>query len=216
MYSLLNILQNYSSNQIQKGVFSFEKEKFKLYKIAISNKILVYPFHKYIEGKLFYSVVNSALNVNEVSWAESFINEYKHLITPDDSGIFLNLSLGSLKFSVKEMDNAKEILNNIKTKKSEVMMVVKLILLKIFYERFLFEEAELMMDSFRHLLKRSERSFSPGIYKGYSNFLYVYSMLIKSKEKEKKDLADKVQLFITKNKAISDYKWIKDKVKELK
>jgi len=215
-YSLLNILQKFSNVQILKGKFRFEKEKFHLFKNAVKKNILKYPFADHIEGNLFFSIVNAALKVKEINWAGDFIIEQKKFLSNGNKDTFLNLSLGIYYFERNELDKSKQAIQSIKTNNYDTLFILKILQMKIFFMEDNYIQAELVMDSFRHLLNKSDKDYSPIIQDSYKNFLKTYSWLIKAKEKDKTDLALKVLVELRKNKTVQEYQWLKLNAESIK
>jgi hypothetical protein len=209
IYSLLNILQKFSTVQVLKGKFIYEKERFFLYKTAVLKNMLKHPFSDYIEGQLFFSIVIAALTVKEYDWTWKFINEQKRYLSTDSADTFLKLSIGYYYFERNEYNRAKQAVQGIKTKSYDILFSVKILMMKIYYSEENYEQAELLIDSFRHLLNRSENSYAPILQESYSNFLKCYAWLIKAKEKRRTEFSEKVLIELKKNKTVLEFHWLK-------
>lgn len=95
------------------------------------------------------------------------------------------ISQSYILFTGKEYGRALKILNKVKTKKIELLISVKILLLRIYYELNMFIEAYMILDTLRYLLPKAETIyFSPVVYQENKNFLKHYSTLIKAHEKD--------------------------------
>jgi hypothetical protein len=214
-HSLQNILQRYLSMQVYKGNLEYEKEKLELYKAAVRKKKILFPLVKQADPRLFTSITETALSFGEIKWTEDFINEHKHLLPPEVSETVLNICSAKVEFEKGNFEEALSLLNNVKTKTLERVKEIKIILLKIYYEKAMYSEADKALDSSRHLLTRLKKTHTPMIYGSFMNFLQHYAILIKSKEKNKIKKVLEVEADLKKNKATIEYRWLKRKVQQL-
>lgn len=205
IYSPNNILQRFSTRQVLMGKHSFKREKFTLYKNAVTRNIIVNPFKKYVEEYLFISIVNSALSVKEINWAKSFVSNHEHLLQDEIKSSVTEMCMAKADFELGSFETSLLRLRNIKSKNPETQFQIKVILLKICFELSLYDEADLAIDSLRHLLVKAEKNFSPLIYESYRNFLKYYSIIIKAKEKEK---LKTMLVELKKNHAAEEHKWL--------
>ena len=215
IYSLHNILQRYASLQILKGKLSYKKEKLMLYKLAIAKKVLKNPDTYCIDTNNFLSIVNTALELKETGWAELFISENQVLLATEAKDDVKNVSLSNILFKRKEYEQALELLNKVKTKKIELLISVKILLLKIYYELNMFIEAYMVVDTFRHLLPKAEKIyFSPVVYHSHKNFLKYYSTLIKAHEKDQPEKKLEVLNEVKKEFEIAERPWLMEKAQK--
>jgi hypothetical protein len=214
-YSLHTILQRYAYIQTLKGKHSYNKEKLLLYKVAIKKNILKNPYVKYFDPSTFLSVINAAVDFNELSWTDKFINEYQKYLDPRLKDDLISISHSYILFIGKEYEKALELLNKIKAKKVDLLINVKILLLKIYYELDMFIEAYMVLDTLRHLLPKAETIyFSPVVYQGHKNFSKYYSDLIKAQEKNQSDKIFKILKELKKEFTIVERSWLLDKAKK--
>jgi hypothetical protein len=208
IYSLHNILQRFLTKQILAGKRGFKNEKLMLYKNAVHRNILVYPFKNHIEEHLFISIVNSALSAAEISWAVTFTAEYAKLLQDEKRHSVEQICLAKIDLELGKYNDSLLRLKNIKTKSSETMFQVKVILLRIYFELSLFDEADLVIDTMRHLFNKAEKTMASVILESYRGFLKFYSILIKAKEKNKTQKLEEVYTELKKSRYIEEHPWI--------
>jgi hypothetical protein len=213
IYSLHNILQRFSTRQVLLGKNGYEREKFSLYNTAVTRNIIVYPFKKHVEAYLFISIVNSALAVKNTGWARTFVSDHVHLLEDEVKSSVTEMCMAKIDFALGSFETSLLRLQNIKTKHPETQFQIKVILLKIYYELSLYNEADLAIDSLRHLLTKSEKNFSPLIYESYRNFLKYFSFVIKAKEKNKKEKMKTILAELKKRSAVDEHKWLLGKAR---
>lgn len=214
-FNLMNILNKYSVIQIYNGKFHYRKERFMIYKTANGKGIIVHPYLKKIEKVMFISIIESAIQVNNLEWAKDFINKNKHLLADDDKESVTNICMAMVEFEKGEFTKSRELIEQIKTKHTEISIRIKITFLKIYYELQMYIEAEMMMDTFRHLLPKAEKTFSLIVFESYKNFLKYYASLIKAHEKSQPDKAKEVLKQLRKEFCISDRSWLIEKTRAI-
>jgi hypothetical protein len=215
-YSLLNILRRFSALETIKGNFKYENDIFIFYKRAISDNFLLHPFLKQINGDNFISIVRTALNINKTNWAVKFIKDYETLLSRDYHNDYISISKALIEFSNNRFESSLSLLNNIKINKPELLIMIKIILLKIYYEKSFYIESYLTIDSFRHLLPKSQNTYTPAFHESNRNFLKLYSSIIKAKEKNKPELAVNVIKTLKEGIHVQEFRWLNEKAEELK
>ncbi|MBZ0201653.1 MAG: hypothetical protein K8I03_01410 [Ignavibacteria bacterium] len=211
LYSLHNILQRYLAKQVITDKHDFKREQFVLYKNAVSKNIIVYPFKTYIEEYMFIAIVNSSLSANDIAWARSFIFSNEKFLLDNIKEIVTQICLAKIDFSEGNFAKSFSRLKNIKTKNPDTQLQIKVILLKIYFELSLFEEAVLAIDSTRHLLIKAEKSVPSVFTENYKGFLKFYSVLLKAKEKNRNNKLKEKLYILKKNNFIHEKAWLLEK-----
>lgn len=134
-------------------------------------------------GKLFYpdfiNEVKIALRVNELDWAEKYIEKNKSNLTGDEEGA-VNFSNGLLNLKRGNHDKALELLAKTNFPNFILKLQVKILQLQIFYEKGYYDQAISAIDTFRHYLKR-ETTIKENFKKTFYEFVNILNNLIKLK-----------------------------------
>jgi hypothetical protein len=198
------------------GRKDFMKEHFLLSKEQFENGSIVF-------GKLLYpdflNHVKVAVRVGEFGWAEKYIARYEHHLT-DEKDSTLKFCYGVINYEKGELDKALDLLSQTNFPDFILKIQVRILLLRISYEKGLFDQGFAMIDAFRHYLQR-EKSFLENSKKAYYEFLSLTNMLMKIKT-EPKSKSNKTNLKMIRDK-IDKLKfnqfgiknWLNDKVDEL-
>lgn len=134
-------------------------------------------------GKLFYpdfiNEVKIALRVNEIDWAEKYIEKNKSNLTGDEEGA-VNFCNGILNLKRGNHDKALELLAKTNFPNFILKLQVKILQLQIFYAKEYFDQAASAIDTFRHYLKR-ETTIKENFKKTFYEFVNILNNLIKLK-----------------------------------
>ncbi|MEO6695112.1 MAG: hypothetical protein ABIY50_11430 [Ignavibacteria bacterium] len=174
-------------------------------------------------GKILYpdflNQVKKAVRVNEFEWAEEFIKKYKNRLTQEKENT-LNFCYGFILYKNRELDKALDLFSKTNFSSFILKIQVKLLLLQIYFDKKYFEQAILMIDTFRHYLSR-EKTILDSIKISLLEFLKITADLIKIST----EIPDKNNLYRV-SKIKDDIEnmssnrfgiklWLKEKVSEL-
>ena len=136
-----------------------------------------------ILGKVLYpdflNHVKIAVRVTEFEWAENYIEKFKHLLSEEKDGT-LTFCHGIISYKKGDTDKALDLLSRTNFPDFIIKIQVKILLLQINYEKEYYEQALMMIDSFRHYLQR-ERSIPDESKEFFFDFLKLTNDLIKLK-----------------------------------
>jgi hypothetical protein len=182
-YSLHNQLQDFAVKQIFAGNKSMVTERFMLYKAALSQGLYKGSDDIYFDDILFGIIAFQSAAINEFEWTENFIENYKHLLAPDNYNVVVNSSLAKLYITKGEYSKALDYLNEIKNVKHiQYKTPVKDLMLMVFYELSMFSQAYYQLDSYRHFIVKYKNSFPKQRAERIINFTKFYTRLLKIKE----------------------------------
>ncbi|MCB0727875.1 MAG: hypothetical protein KDD00_10450 [Ignavibacteriae bacterium] len=140
-------------------------------------------------GKLLYpdflNHVKIAVRVDEFDWAERYISEHKDQLTEEKENT-LNFCYGYISYKKGDLDKALELFSKTNFPIFILKIQVKILLLKINYEKGFYEQVYAMIDSFRHYLSR-ENSLLEVSKESYYDFIKVLKELIKLRYMPDKD-----------------------------
>lgn len=145
----------------------------------------------------FLNYVKIASTVGEYEWVESFINEYKVVLPPEEYDNSLNFSYGTIEQKKGNYEKALSYFARTNFSSYLLKVQVKIIQCRLFFELKMFEQALSAIDSFRHYLQR-EKMLTEAHKGTFYEFLIFLGQLIRAQEIEgKKD--KQTELGILKN-----------------
>jgi hypothetical protein len=163
---------------------------------------------------LFDNMLTTALALNKIDWAEKFVKKYINYLIPSSKENMLLYSNARLAFEKGDYDTALEYCSKVNIEYFMMKIRIRVIVMKIYYERKQYEAALSAIDTFRHFLKNS-RNLTETRISNYDNFNKLLSQLIKyNTNPSEEKLADlKERLRLTPN--VSSKEWLQEKIDEL-
>ncbi|MBK8550208.1 MAG: hypothetical protein IPL53_03785 [Ignavibacteria bacterium] len=132
-------------------------------------------------GKILYpdflNEVKKAVRVNEFQWAEDYIEKFKDNLTEEKENT-LDFCYGYISYKRGELDKALDYFSKANFSNFILKIQVKILLLQLCIDKKYYEQADLMIDTFRHYLSR-EKSILDSIKTSTLEFLKITSELIK-------------------------------------
>lgn len=179
-YSLLNILQSYCVYRFFKGDSEFSAERFRLYKAAIESNFYRGTEDIYFDALLFPNIGLAALKQGEFKWAEEFINKYKNEMPPDEKDVITGYLEGRLHFETGNYNKAIKTIEAIKnTRHLQYKVIIRNLLLLLYFELGNFDKAESFYNSYRQYLSKNEKQFAPQRFERFTDFMRYYQLLLK-------------------------------------
>lgn len=209
--NLFIILRNYCIAQFKKGNLKYRNERFELDKEFLAKGL---PGEsEFIQVYFFLNVVTNAALIKEFKWADAFIEDYAQLLYPKYKPDAPNLALAIIDFEKGKFEDSLAHLGKINIELCHLKIDVKNLMLKIYYELGLSEQAIFLIDTYRHYLKRDETitDYNRVIT---SDFLKFYSELIRLDDKNK-DLISEFRDSISKSGYFTNKEWVLEKVNAL-
>ena len=136
----------------------------------------------------YITTADAALNVNEVEWANSFIESKKNSIEENLREDLYNFYKSRILFYQNKYTESNEYLSKVNQESVMLKIDIKVQRMKNFYELNYIEPAFSQVEAFRNFLKRSEL-MSEARMKSFSNFLKFYYELLKKKSGKKIDIS---------------------------
>ena len=192
------------------------KEHFQLIKEKdgwqnIPGKKILYPD--------FLNEVKIAVRVNEIEWAEQYIEKNKYILVEGRDNT-LSFCDGLIEYKKGNHDKALELLSRTNFPNFILKLQVKILELQILYELEYFEKAVSEIDNFRHYLRR-EINIKDDFKKMFTEFLNITGNMIKIKSgdfvKEKNYYKDKIRKDISEmtGNQFGIKLWLKENYKNL-
>jgi hypothetical protein len=195
-------LMNLYVNLIRVAKNRKEREKYSRMQLELVKSMLKYGLTKnkkdiYMQDLFFRNTVCTALDIREYDWAEKFIRDYTVEIKPSNRENLMNYCVAMLEFDRENFDKSLEHLSTVKYDGFYYKTDVRFLLMLLYYELKLFEEAHYMLDTTKKYLKTSS-DFNEDDRSLYTNFVSHYGKLLKYHDNPDK-LSIEMELEIVKN-----------------
>lgn len=220
--SLISILlTNLYSKLIRDAVNREERDRLSGMKHEMTKSLLKYGLFKnkkdpFMPELFFRNIVFTALDIKELDWAENFIKDFKTELKPEYRENLINYCLAMLEFDRNNYDKSFEYLSTVKYESFYYKSDVKLLLMLLYFELKLFEEAYYMLDTTRKFFKTSKEITEQDRIV-YSNFVNHYSQLLKLVDKPDNISIEMEIKKIIENKVKIEYSdWLLKKFEDLK
>lgn len=169
-------LENAAKHVFQVG--EYFQALFDLYNAQIAQGIL---YHKgFISHTVFRNVVNAALNVNELQWAEAFIQQYGHYIIPEEyrkDTYWQNLAM--LHFYKKDFAQAQQCLLQSNPVDIYYKLADKSLLARIYYEQRETEVLDNFLNTFTKFVFDQQKKIAAAKVQSYRTFINFFRALFK-------------------------------------
>ncbi len=144
---------NYCVRKVNNGQEEYFDEMFKLFKILLSNDVLLekgkISHHEYL------NIVSVAVQQKEFFWAHRFIDDYKKKLEKNIEDTAFNYNKAYLLFAEQDFERAHKTLNKVQFNDVFYALKTKMLLLKLYYEENEFEILKNHADSFRVFVRRN-------------------------------------------------------------
>ena len=203
---------NYCIRKINRGKENFRLETFDVYKDLLRKNILTFkgslsPWH-------FRNICTIGLQVGEIEWVSSFIEEYEHTLPISFRANAISFNKAQVAFKKKDYTAVLRILSLVEYEDITYNLNSKTIQFMTYYETGEIEALFSLADSFRTYLGR-HKDIAKNKRLHYSNLIKLTKRLLKAKENEK----HKLDLLLTEvnelaGTGIASEKWLREKIAE--
>ena len=197
------------------GDHSFAKEEFKIYKEMMERNIYCSSEKDYMNLMLYRNVMFLALSLKEHAWLAEFITEFSKKLKPEYRDAARFFSTAHLDFARGNFELAMENIGMINYDLDIYKLDVRNLLLKIFYELSLFDQAFSLVETYRWYLRDTE-DMSDAYKVQFKNFIKVYPALLRAKINNDHSSLNNLTYEINKLKALHARNWLLEKVEEIK
>lgn len=214
-FNTVAIILNYcQKNYNQTDNELFQNEKFDILKFGVKHNLNTFEKDEGFDGSRFNNIVNTALDFDEIEWAENFIKHYGRELKPDKREYLVAFTKAMVSFSKKEYDEALALLARLQNPADTTEKFnLKTIQLRIYFEKNYIDQAESTVDSFRHIIQNDK--VLPETYKeAHKNFYFFYQKLLSLKQKNDKTVISDLKEKLNSTTNIVCKKWLKEKIKE--
>lgn len=177
-----NNLMNYCSIKLMKsGDYSgdkFNMELFNLHEEVLKNEYYKNKKVSYLRYEYFKEILQLGLRLKKMNWVENFIINYGPKLHKSDKDNIMNLSYTYLYYEKGDYMKSWKYLNKIKIDYFIYKYDLKNCALKIYYELGYYEEALLLIDSYKKFLNRNDL-MSDSEKNRIKNFIsYLYKLIL--------------------------------------
>lgn len=215
-YNTISIMINFChKNYSDTDNVLFLKEKFEILKFGIEHRLHFFEENDGFDSGRFNNIVNTAVDLGQMEWAEEFISKYSHELEEGAGEFFLPLAIASVDFARGNFEQSLNKLAKLKNPSSTTdKFNLKSLQLRIYYELGYDEQAEAGADSFRHFIQNDK--LLPEQYKeGYRNFHVLYNKLLHARNKRDVSIAAELTGTLKNLKPVVSKKWLAEKIDEL-
>ena len=167
------------------GMRDLIDDEFELVKLYLEHHAYSPSKDSYLESMQFRNLLLMGLDIKDYDWTENFIIEYSKFTHPDQRKNLMHFAMALLEY--RKGNPGKALENSVKVKYDNFIFKrdLKLILLRLFYEEGLYEQARYFLDTSKKY-NRSTDDLSEMMKQEDSNFLTYYGKLLKLNDKPDK------------------------------
>ena len=225
---LLGFMSNYCYRMINHNDNRFIEERFDLYVVGIDSGC--WMTNSFFSVHHFVQIFRTALLLNKIKWAYSFLDEYGKQLLPDLRDNTLRYCHALSAFDRQHYDVAQEYLNNIDSTNDFIYHLgYKVLLLKIYYDKNEFNLSNIDEHPINHELEAIKQYVLPSVNKKMSetvrqrtsNFANFFKRILNRKKKiiykEPLTIAniESLQTDLADLQPLVERDWLKEKVTEL-
>lgn len=188
----------------------YNKLLFEIYKDAFEFGVVANHLTGSLDVIRFRNILNTSLNVGESDWAESFVNEYSDKLPLSYRSNLSNLAKANIEYIRKNTQEALDYTNLIKSSGFIFINDLKFLQMKCYYELDYFDNAEALVNSYRHFVEYS-KTLPPGHKSYILAFIRQYHTLMSLKQNYDREKYDSLMMELESNKS----SWIFKKLQEI-
>ena len=210
-YFIFNDFLHYCTrNYVITHKHSFRAECFEIYKEMFQNNVLS-PFEDgFLSIVEFRNIVFTAISVEEYGWLKEFLYKHSEKLKPENRESMLNLAKAYISFKESDFHTALNYINRVQYDVFLYKLDIKNLLLRIYYELNLFDQAFQLTDSYRHFLDSSSE-FSDTFKMQYYNFINFYNKILNAKDAGNYSIINSVISDMKKTEVVAFKVWLIEK-----
>lgn len=191
------------------GLTEFRKEVFPIMKSCIEDRAYKISDTDVMQIDFYRNVILFANLNKEFDWMKDFINDYSHELKAEYRDNMKLYSLALLNYGTGDFETSLEYISRVKYDLEHLKVDVKILMLKIYHNLNLREQANSLIDTFKHFIKNS-KSMPPVLKEGYNNFLNYYLLISKLKPDNIKNEKEIIRSQINKEKYVNLKSWLNE------
>jgi len=159
----------------------------------------------------FITIADAAINVQELDWAENFIENKIHTLEDKIQFDLYNFYKAKILFVRGKYDEANEYLAKVNNEGFYLKMDVKTLKMRIYYELDFIDAAFSAAEALRQFLLRTE-ILSPKRHESFSNFLKFYLSILRRKTDTKSRDVTLLKKELSECKLVRNKIWLTQKL----
>lgn len=203
---------NFCIKQLNIGKEDYLKEMFQIYEVLLDEDLML--ANGFLSPSDFKNIVTVALRLNQVLWAENFIEGFKEKINLEYRENTYLYNKAFLYHYQKKYSEALKTLNQVEMNDVYYHLDSKVLLMRTYYELNEDEPFMALAEAFSHYLKRNKQ-ISNFQKEAYLSFIKVARKLMHLKLGNRVKLSE-VEGQLNSSEAIAGLHWLKAKFLELK
>lgn len=215
-YYLLNDFLSFCIRKYNLGNYDYRKEEMELYKEMIKEDALKASDDEFLSIILYRNILFLSTDMQEENWYFENMDLLLDKLQPDLRENTKYYSIAHIEFMNKNFEKALENIIKVKYDVFLYKLDVKNMLLKIYLELNMYEQAFSLIDTYKHFLKNN-KEISKQYKSQFVNFISIYIKIlrIKSRINSTKNIEF---LFKELNdiKTIASRDWLFEKISEMK
>jgi len=184
-----NFMTNYCIEKTKEGEKQFFIEQHEIFKYGL--KLGCWNSGTYFSPHQFINIVVSAIRLDQINWAETFITKYKERLAPQAKDDILNYSYAMIYFHTKELEKAQDVLVKINSSEDFIYHLgFKVLLVKIYYElqELNIDNADshpinYELEALRHYVSTRNKKMSEFLRQSYNNFVKTFKGILERRKK---------------------------------
>ncbi|MEO8210131.1 MAG: hypothetical protein ABI840_06190 [bacterium] len=190
----------------------FDKERFDVYDFILANEYYRASLTEYIPVELYRTILLLSLKLKKYKWSFEFIKKYRKKIHPDRRDNMYHFSCAEYYFSRGRYTEAMKSFHMVKLDHFMLKVDLKDHMLMTYYELGLYENALLLIDTYRHFLS-NDNTLSAFEKKRCKNFIKVINLLIKHRTSENPGIKFLIENELKNELSFKD--WVEEKLLEM-
>lgn len=204
---------HYCTGKFNRGHSEFYQEYFNLIVFALEKD--VFSQNSEFAPWRYNNIIGVALRLDKLDWAETFVENFKHLLPPDTRENTYTFNLARVYRFQKQYPKVIDLLKNVDYEDIGYSFISKMMLMITYYELDEFDALQAFIDSFRIYLKRNEKKIPAPRRTSYLNLLKYMRLLLRLVPGDKAALR-KMQKAIEKDKSlIVNHEWLLEKLQQM-
>jgi hypothetical protein len=194
---------------------NMDSEIFEIFKLKLDHGLLNDLMKTKIGENHFRDYVHIALNLNEVQWAENFIEKYSSFLPQNLRENNINTALSFLQLHKKNYNEAISLISKLKRTYFIHDLDYFIVLMAAYYEWGNFVECLAVKNRFQEYMRNNLR-FAETYKKSSDNFIKNLTGLIRYAESGKRKILEEVEYDVINMEELIWRIWLLKKINELK
>lgn len=186
------------------------REEFEIFKKMLEHNVYSPDEKDFMSVLLYRNILGMAVSLKEYIWIEGFIKDFSSKLKPEYRTNMENLAKANLYFGRGKYENALENLSKIPYDVFIYKIDIKNLMLRIYYEMNLFDQAFSMIDAFKHFLS-STQEISDYFKDQQYKFVIIYNKLLKAKAENNFDDMGFITKEISQTESLASREWLLEK-----